>query len=134
MLFGAVVFLTHNRIVGWEPGYDQFQPDIKGWVSSHALGIIYQATPENAFVGRTENAKWKDFDRYYVILSGSMNSVLSIVDHLSSRMYIHKLYKNLLFIVAILINFMLYSKLIHNGPAANGIAIPSMPVNRRCFK
>ena len=125
LIFATFVLASQNRIVGWEPGYDRFQPDHHGWVSSHTLGIISRATPENAFVGFAENAEWEEyyFDRYPVFFSASMNAALSVTERLSSKVYIAKQIMNLIFIATVFISFLLVNKLIKNSLAALGIAI-----------
>lgn len=128
LIFATLVLTSQNRIVGWEPGYDRFQPDHHGFVSSHTLGIISRATPENAFVGFAEHTEREEyyFDRYPVFFSVSMNAVLSVSDRLSSKVYIAKQMMNLIFIATVFINFMLVNKIINRSLAALGITILSV--------
>ena len=82
LLVGAglalLVFLSQNRVVGWEPGYNELQPGHHGWVSSHTLAVIAHATPANGFVGyaltsidRDGRMDYEYFDRYPVFYESS---------------------------------------------------------------
>jgi len=125
LIFATLVLASQNRIVGWEPGYDRYQPDHHGFVSSHTLGIISRATVENAFVGFAEHHQREEFyfDRYPVFFSVSMNAVLSVSDRLSSKVYIAKQIMNLIFLATVFICFLLVNKFGVNKLAALGVAI-----------
>ncbi|HMN63226.1 MAG TPA: hypothetical protein PJ988_22860, partial [Anaerolinea sp.] len=119
-----VVVMTlrlQDKIVGWEPGYDDLQPNHHGWVSSQVLAFITTATPENNFLGFAE--EWKDeqdvvhydtFDRYPVFFSAIFNRILTLVPKPSSKITLAKLVMNLIFLSTLILAFLLLDKLVKN--------------------
>ncbi|HML40827.1 MAG TPA: hypothetical protein PKD23_09100 [Bellilinea sp.] len=126
LIIVAVMTITlQNKIVGWEPGYDEYQPKHHGWVSSQGLAIIASATPENHFVGyailekdENNNPVYDYFDRYPVFFSAIFNQILQLETKLSSKIYLAKQVMNLIFIATLLVAFLLIDKLIKNKPLA----------------
>ncbi len=110
LLVGAglalLVFLSQNRVVGWEPGYNELQPGHHGWVSSHTLAVIAHATPANGFVGyaltsidRDGRMDYEYFDRYPVFFSAGMHALLSWKTRLSTQIYLAKQAMNGIFLL-----------------------------------
>lgn len=117
-VLAAIVFLTQNRVVGWEPGYTELQPGHHGWVSSHALAIIVKATPEHGFVGHAlatvdeqGEPDYEYFDRYPVYFSAGMQALLSLTPRLSSKIYLAKQAMNLIFVLTACAAYLLLRKL-----------------------
>jgi len=114
-----LVFVSQNRVVGWEPGYNELQPGHHGAVSSRTLAIISHATPANGFVGYVfqtidENGK-KDydyFDRYPVFFSAGMHVLLSLKSKLSTQIYLAKQAMNGIFILTLAAAYLLASRLV----------------------
>ena len=118
-------FVLENRIVGWEPGYDDAQPKHHGWVSANTLAIISKATPENYFVGYAlafkddQNRAYYDyFDRYPVFFSALFNRVLTLSNNLAEQFYLAKQVMNLIFVCTLILAFLIIDKLIANKPLA----------------
>ena len=133
VLLAGIVFLTQNRVVGFEPGYNELQPKHHGWVSSHTLAIIRHATWSNAFVGYAESIVSTDgqrdfdyFDRYPVFFSVAMNGLLSLKTRLSTQIYLAKQAMNLIFLMTLVMAFLLVRKLTGQTLAAAAIAVVSM--------
>lgn len=133
ILFGAIVFVTQNRVVGWEPGYDQLQPKHHGWVSSHTLAIIAHATPANAFVGYAEasidaqgNRHYDYFDRYPVFFSVGMHALLALKSRLSTQIYLAKLAMDGIFVLTVLAAYLLIRKLTGRPIASMAVALASV--------
>src|SRR5690349_25178059 len=85
LIVSMATFILQNRIVGLEPGYDDFQPKHHGWVTANTLAIISKATTEHYFVGYAlafkddqNQVQYEYFDRYPVSFSALLNIVLSI--------------------------------------------------------
>ena len=111
--------MLQNRIVGFEPGYDELAPKHHGSVSSRGLAIIAHATPENGFVGYAFQSiddqgrvQYDYFDRYPVFFSALFNRVLALRPKLSSKIYVAKQVMNMIFIATLAVSFLLCSKLI----------------------
>lgn len=116
--FVLIVFLSQNRVVGWEPGYNELQPGHHGWVSSHTLAVIAHATPANGFVGYAEayiteegSLDYRYFDRYPVYFSAAMHALLSLKPRLSTQVYLAKQAMNGIFILTALAAYLLLRKL-----------------------
>jgi len=131
----VLVFVTQNRVVGWEPGYNEFQPGHHGAVTSRTLAIINHATPANGFVGYVfqtidENGK-KDydyFDRYPVFFSAGMHALLSLKTKISTQIYLAKQAMNGIFILTLVAAYLLVSRLVKHwaiGLAAVLFAVSS---------
>ncbi|MBF8257514.1 MAG: hypothetical protein HW375_2421 [Anaerolineales bacterium] len=106
--FALLVFLSQNRVVGWEPGYNELQPGHHGWVSSHTLAVIAHATPANGFVGyaltsidREGRMDYEYFDRYPVFFSAGMHALLSWKTRLSTQIYLAKQAMNGIFLLTL---------------------------------
>jgi hypothetical protein len=132
-LFAVLVFVTQNRVVGFEPGYNELQPKHHGWVSSHTLAIIRHATPANAFVGYAvatidESGKpdYDYFDRYPVFFSVAMHTLLSWKARLSTQIYLAKQAMNGIFILTALVAFLLVHRLTRRLLASVAIVLASM--------
>ena len=117
----VATLVLQNRIVGWEPGYDDVQPKHHGWVSANTLAIISKATPENYFVGYAlafkddENKPlYEYFDRYPVFFSALFNRVLTLADNLADKLYLAKQVMNLVFIGTLVLAFLILDKLTGN--------------------
>ena len=117
-ILAAFVFLNQNRVVGWEPGYNELQPGHHGWVSSHTLAIIAQRTPANGFVGYTlasvdeaGHVDYDYFDRYPVYFSAAMHGLLSLKARLSTQIYLAKQAMNGIFLLTVLVAYLLLRKL-----------------------
>ena len=122
LLVGAglalLVFLSQNRVVGWEPGYNELQPGHHGWVSSHTLAVIAHATPANGFVGyaltsldRDGRMDYEYFDRYPVFFSAGMHALLSWKSRLSTQIYLAKQAMNGIFLLTLATAYLLLRKL-----------------------
>ena len=116
-------FVLQNKIVGFEPGYDDLQPKHHGWVSSQGLAIITTATLENHFVGYAVAVKddqnkinYDYFDRYPVFFSATFNLVLSLFSKLSDKVYVAKQGMNLIFLCTLIMAFLIVDKLTKNKP------------------
>ncbi|HET7009782.1 MAG TPA: hypothetical protein VFI11_03315, partial [Anaerolineales bacterium] len=114
----SILFLQQNRVVGWEPGYNELQPGHHGWVSSHTLAIIAHATPENGFVGYAlatsdENGErdYDYFDRYPVFFSAGMHAVLSWKPRLSTQVFLAKQMMNAVFVLTVVVAYLLLRKI-----------------------
>ncbi|MBM2843047.1 MAG: putative rane protein, partial [Anaerolineales bacterium] len=99
---------ARNRVVGWEPGYNELQPGHHGWVSSHTLAVIAHATPANGFVGyaltsidREGRMDYEYFDRYPVFFSAGMHALLSWKPRLSTQIYLAKQAMNGIFLLTL---------------------------------
>ena len=97
LIVSMATFTLQNRIVGLEPGYDDFQPKHHGWVTANTLAIISKATPEHYFVGYAlafkddqNQVQYEYFDRYPVFFSALLNRVLSLSDNLADQLYLAK--------------------------------------------
>ena len=114
-----LVFVSQNRVVGFEPGYNELQPGHHGAVSSRTLAIINHATPANGFVGYVfqtidENGR-KDydyFDRYPVFFSAGMHILLSLKSKLSTQIYLARQAMNGIFILTLVAAYLLASRLV----------------------
>lgn len=133
VVFAVLVFVTQNRVVGFEPGYNELQPKHHGWVSSHTLAIIRHATWSNAFVGHAESIVSDDgqrrfdyFDRYPVFFSAAMHALLSLKSRLSTQIYLAKQAMNLIFILTVALSFLLVRKITGQTLAAFAIALLSV--------
>jgi len=100
------VLVSQNRVVGWEPGYNELQPGHHGWVSSHTLAVISHATPQNGFVGYALASigadgrhEYEYFDRYPVFFSAGMHALLSLKSRLSTQIYLAKLVMDIIFLL-----------------------------------
>ena len=121
----VLIFVTQNRVVGWEPGYNEFQPGHHGAVTSRTLAIINHATPANGFVGYVfqtidENGK-KDydyFDRYPVFFSAGMHALLSLRTKLSTQIYLAKQAMNGIFILTLAAAYLLVRRLVKHWAIA----------------
>jgi hypothetical protein len=117
----VLVLFSQNRVVGWEPGYNEFQAGFHGSVSSRTLAIISHATPANGFVGYTfqtidENGR-KDydyFDRYPVFFSAGMHVLLSLKAKLSTQIYLARQAMNGIFILTLVAAYLLASRLVRH--------------------
>ncbi len=121
----VLTFKLQNRVVGWEPGYDDLQPKHHGWVSAHTLAIISRATAENGFVGYTlalkdeqNNIHYEYFDRYPIFFSALFNKVLSLRSQMSGQIYLARQVMNLIFLSTMIVAFLIIDKLIRNKPLA----------------
>ncbi|OGT27211.1 MAG: hypothetical protein A2Z17_04780 [Gammaproteobacteria bacterium RBG_16_66_13] len=131
-VFGLIVFATQNRVVGWEPGYNELQPKHHGWVSSHTLAIIAHATPANAFVGYAEASidengekQYDYFDRYPVFFSVGMHTLLSLKSRLSTQIYLAKQAMNGVFLLTVIVAYLLVRKLTGQTLASFAVAVAS---------
>jgi hypothetical protein len=114
----VIVAVSQNRVVGWEPGYNELQPGHHGWVSSHTLAVIAHATPANGFVGYARAFLDEDgrldfdyFDRYPVYFSAGMNALLSLKPRLSTQVFLAKQAMNGFFLLTMLAAYLLLRKL-----------------------
>ena len=105
LIVSMATFTLQNRIVGLEPGYDDFQPKHHGWVTANTLAIISKATPEHYFVGYAlafkddqNQVQYEYFDRYPVFFSALLNRVLSLSDNLADQLYLAKQIMNFIFL------------------------------------
>lgn len=120
ILIAAITTIRlQNRIVGWEPGYDDLQPKHHGWVSSHTLAIISHASLENNFVGYAlafkeyqNHVDYQYFDRYPIFFSALFHQALSLVKNLSAKIYAAKQVMNLIYLSTMMAAFFLIDKLI----------------------
>jgi hypothetical protein len=118
VVFALIAVFQQNRVVGWEPGYNELQPGHHGWVSSHALAIIAHATPENGFVGYAQATldergapDYDYFDRYPVFFSAGMHAILSLKPRLSTQIYLAKQVMNVVFVLTLVASYLLLRKL-----------------------
>jgi hypothetical protein len=125
LIVTLATFTLQNKIVGLEPGYDDFQPKHHGWVTANTLAIASKATPEHYFVGYAlafrddQNVvKYEYFDRYPVFFSASLKGVLSLADNLADQLYLAKQIMNFIFLATFLVAFLILDKLIQNKPVA----------------
>ena len=132
-VFSGIVFAPQNRVVGWEPGYNELQPKHHGWVSSHTLAIIAHATPANAFVGYAvasidENGEkqYDYFDRYPVFFSVGMHTLLSLKSRLSTQIYLAKQAMNGVFLLTVIVAYLLVRKLTGRTLSSFAIAVASV--------
>jgi hypothetical protein len=123
-------FILQDRIVGFEPGYDDLQPKHHGWVTAQTLAIISKATAENDFVGYAlavkddqNKADYQYFDRYPVFFSALFNKVLSLRSNLSGQIYLAKQVMNLIFLCTLIVAFLIIDKLIGNKPLSLTIVL-----------
>ncbi len=130
LIAGGMTFKLQNKIVGWEPGYEDLQPKHHGWVSSQGLAIIASATPANRFVGfaieykdEQNNIQYDYFDRYPVFFSAIFSQVLALGPTLSAKMYLAKQVMNLIFLATLFVAFLLIDKLIQNKPLALAVVL-----------
>jgi hypothetical protein len=117
----VLVFISQNRIVGFEPGYNALQAGFHGSVSSRTLAIISHATPANGFVGYVfqnidENGKkdYEYFDRYPVFFSAGMHVLLSLKAKLSTQIYLAKQAMNGIFLLTLVAAYLLVSRLVRH--------------------
>jgi len=117
----VLVLLTENRVVGWEPGYNELEPAHHGWVSSHSLAIISHATAENGFVGfatqsidESGRAVYDYFDRYPVFFSAGMHVLLSLRDKASTQVYLAKQAMNGVFLLTVVAAYILVRLLVRS--------------------
>jgi hypothetical protein len=132
-VFGWIVFATQNRVVGWEPGYNELQPKHHGWVSSHTLAIIAHATPANAFVGyavasidERGEKQYDYFDRYPVFFSVGMHTLLSLKSRLSTQVYLAKQAMNGVFLLTVVMAYLLVRKLTGRTLSSFAVAVASV--------
>jgi hypothetical protein len=128
-----VVILTfgfQNHIVGWEPGYNDYQPKHHGWVSAHTLAIISHATPENHFVGYAQafiddqnKIDYQYFDRYPVFFSALFNRVLTAAHTLADKILLAKQVMNVIFLATLIVAFLLLDKLANNKPLSLAVVL-----------
>jgi hypothetical protein len=118
IVLALVVVLSQNRVVGWEPGYNELQPGHHGWVSSHTLAVIAHATPANGFVGYARAYLRQDgrldfdyFDRYPVFFSAGMHALLSLKPRLSTQIFLAKQAMNGIFLLTAVTAYLLLRKL-----------------------
>lgn len=128
-----IVLVTQNRVVGWEPGYNELQSGHHGWVSSQTLAIIANAEAENSFVGYAQtyvddegNKNYDYFDRYPVFFSAGMHIILSLKTKLSTQIYLAKQVMNLIFILTIAAAFALVNKIVRNRVIALSVVMLSV--------
>jgi hypothetical protein len=121
LIVTLATFTLQNRVVGLEPGYDDFQPKHHGWVTANTLAIISKATPEHFFVGyalafkNDQNVvQYEYFDRYPVFFSALFNRVLSLANNLADQLYLAKQIMNFIFVATFLVAFLIIDKLIQN--------------------
>ena len=121
LIVSMATFTLQNRIVGLEPGYDDFQPKHHGWVTANTLAIISKATPEHYFVGYAlafkddqNQVQYEYFDRYPVFFSALLNRVLSLSDNLADQLYLAKQIMNFIFLATFIMAFLIVDKLIQN--------------------
>jgi hypothetical protein len=133
ILLAGLVLLTQNRVVGFEPGYNELQPKHHGWVSSHTLAIIRHASWSNGFVGYAEAIVGDDgredfgyFDRYPVFFSAAMHGLLSLKARLSTQVYLAKQAMNVVFLLTVFLAFVLVRKITGQTLAALAVAIASV--------
>ena len=105
-----LTFGFQDHIVGWEPGYDDYQPKHHGWVSAHTLAIISKATPENHFVGYAltfiddqNKIDYQYFDRYPVFFSAVFNRVLTVAHTLADQILLAKQVMNVIFLATLIV-------------------------------
>jgi hypothetical protein len=114
-----LVLVSQNRVIGWEPGYNELQPGHHGAVTSRTLAIINHATSANGFVGYVfqtidENGKksYDYFDRYPVFFSAGMHALLSLRTKLSTQIYLAKQAMNGIFILTLVAAYLLVRRLV----------------------
>ena len=117
-ILAAFVFLNQNRVVGWEPGYNELQPGHHGWVSSHTLAIIAHAIRQwirrlrvRGSVDEAGHVDYDYFDRYPVYFSAAMHGLLSLKARLSTQIYLAKQAMNGIFLLTVLVAYLLLRKL-----------------------
>jgi len=125
-----LTFGFQNHIVGWEQGYDDYQPKHHGWVSAHTLAIISRATSENHFVGYAlafiddqNKIDYQYFDRYPVFFSALFNRVLTMAHTLADRIRLAKQVMNVIFLATLIVAFLLLDKLAKNKPLSLAIVL-----------
>jgi hypothetical protein len=124
IIIAIVVIATfglQNGIVGFEGGYDDFQPKHHGWVSANTLSIISKATPQNFFVGYALASRddkgvihYDYFDRYPVFFSATFNRILSLEHTLADQIRVAKQLMNFIFLATLIVAFLLLDKLTDN--------------------
>ncbi|HSR47746.1 MAG TPA: hypothetical protein VLL77_07125 [Anaerolineales bacterium] len=136
LALGLVVFLGENRVVGFEPGYNELQPGHHGWVSSHTLAIISHASWQNAFVGYAlaivdeyGQVDFDYFDRTPVFFSAGMHTLLSFWPRLSTKVYLAKQAMNGIFLLTLLAAFGLIRTL--TGRNLVSVAVPILAASSR---
>lgn len=136
IILATVVFLTQNRVVGLEPGYNELQPGHHGWVTSHTLAIISHATPENRFVGyalaladEQGHVDYDYFDRTPVFFSAGMHILLSFWERISTKIYLAKQAMNAIFLLTVLASFGLVRTL--TGRTLLAVAVSILAVSSR---
>jgi hypothetical protein len=125
VIVAIATLILQNKIVGWEPGYDDVQPKHHGWVSANTLAIISKATPENYFVGyalafrdNENRPQYEYFDRYPVFFSATFNRMLTLAGTLAEKFYLAKQIMNVIFLATLVVAFLILEKLIGNKPVS----------------
>jgi hypothetical protein len=114
-------FAFQDKIVGFEGGYSDYEPNHHGWVSAHTLAIISNATPQDYFVGYAlveiddqGELHYDYFDRYPFFFSATMNQILSLAGTLADKILLAKQVMNFIFLATVILAFLLIDKLIND--------------------
>lgn len=117
----VTTFVLQDKIVGFEGGYSDYEPNHHGWVTAHTLAIISNATPQDYFVGYAlvsidDQGKlhYDYFDRYPFFFSAIMNRILSLAPTLAGKILLAKQVMNFIFLATIILAFLLIDKLINS--------------------
>lgn len=102
-VLSASVFLLQHELVLFGKGH-------LGWVSSHTLSIIRNATPDRGFLGFSchflDERGMSYFDRYPVVFSGVMNVMLKPFDNdIGEYISRARLYMNVIYVLCILVGY-----------------------------
>lgn len=109
-LVGIVLALLCVAVFHFQPDDVLFGPGHFGWVSSHTLAIIRNATPDRWFLGFTceftGHNNYAYFDRYPILFSGSMHLLLEPFKS-SSADYISwaRACMNLIYVLSIFVGY-----------------------------
>jgi hypothetical protein len=128
----VATFALQDKIVGFEGGYSDYEPNHHGWVTAHTLAIISNATPQNYFVGYalvaiTDQGElhYDYFDRYPFFFSAIMNRILSLAPTLADKILLAKQVMNFIFLATVILAFLLIDKLINDKILAVAAALLS---------
>jgi hypothetical protein len=111
LFFIFLVFLLQPLKLGFEQGHH-------GWVSSHVLAQIRNASPENYFLGFARNAGSWYFDRYPVVFSGLSHLLLSpFWESFETYIYMARQWMNIIYIITSFLIFRICLQFVHKPKA-----------------
>ncbi|MFC1680852.1 hypothetical protein ACFL1S_03535 [Pseudomonadota bacterium] len=110
MVVVAMLIAAVLAVFGLQPDRVFFGDGHVGWVSSHTLAIIANATPEHLFLGFTcdfsDSRGFSYFDRYPVLFSGVMNTLLQpFRDSVEAYVGWARFYMNWIYVFSLLMGY-----------------------------